>query len=111
MGTKKGRIYGKGAPFKGAPQRFGGQLPQTAPLDPPLQVISKISKLIKNMKVLPRVFLRRFRDPIRVPRIEHRVSTISENHHRVPRIKENRVPTGSHRVPNIFLKKNCIIIN
>jgi len=37
MGTKKGRIYGKGAPFKGAPQRFvGGQLPQTSPLDPPL---------------------------------------------------------------------------
>jgi len=31
MGTKKGRIYGKGAPFKGAPQRFGAQLPQTAP--------------------------------------------------------------------------------
>jgi len=31
MGTKKGRIYGKGAPFKGAPQAFGGQLPQTAP--------------------------------------------------------------------------------
>jgi len=24
MGTKKGRIYGKGAPFKGVPQRFGG---------------------------------------------------------------------------------------
>jgi len=26
MGTKKGRIYGKGAP-----QKFGGQLPQTSP--------------------------------------------------------------------------------
>jgi len=24
MGTKNGSIYGKGAPFKGAPQRFGG---------------------------------------------------------------------------------------
>jgi len=24
MGTKKGRIFGKGAPFKGAPQGFGG---------------------------------------------------------------------------------------
>jgi len=36
MGTRKGRSYGKGAPFKGAPQRF--RLPQTAPpLDhPPL---------------------------------------------------------------------------
>ena len=31
MGTKKGRIYGKGAPFKGVPQKFGGQLPQTVP--------------------------------------------------------------------------------
>jgi len=29
--TKKGRIYGKGAPFKGAPQMGGGQFPQTAP--------------------------------------------------------------------------------
>jgi len=31
MGTKKGRIYGKVAPLKGVPQRFEGQLPQTAP--------------------------------------------------------------------------------
>jgi len=30
-------------------------------------------------------FLRRFRDPIRVPRIR-------ENYHRVPKIRENRVP-------------------
>jgi len=37
-------------------------------------------------------FLSRFRDPIRVPRIENRLPTIRENHHRVPRIKENRVP-------------------
>jgi len=38
MSTKKGRIYGKGAPFKGPPQAFGGgscpKLPP--PLDPPL---------------------------------------------------------------------------
>jgi len=39
MGTKKGRICGKGAPFKeAAPQRFAGgsytKLPP--PLDPPL---------------------------------------------------------------------------
>ena len=45
-----------------------------------------------------RVFLRRFRDPIRVPRIR-------ENYHRVPSIRENRVPTDPYRVPNIFLKK------
>jgi len=31
MGTKIGHIYGKGAPFKGAPERLEGQLPQTAP--------------------------------------------------------------------------------
>jgi len=60
----------------------------------------------------PRVFLRCFRDPIPVPRIENQVPTISENYHRVPRITENRVPrfrsrvpTGPYRVPNIFLKK------
>jgi len=47
-------------------------------------------------------FLRCFRDPIRVPRI-------SENYHRVPGIRENRVPkireSGPYRVPNIFLEK------
>jgi len=32
MGTKKGRIYGKGAPFKWAPQRFGvGSCPKLPP--------------------------------------------------------------------------------
>jgi len=41
---------------------------------------------------ITRVFLRRFRDPIRVPRIENRVPIIRENHHGVPRIKENLVP-------------------
>jgi len=39
------------------------------------------------------VFLRRLGDPIRVPRIENWVPRISENCHRVPRIRENRVPT------------------
>ena len=38
-------------------------------------------------------FLRYFRGPVRVPRIENRVPRISENYHRVPRIRENRVPT------------------
>ena len=45
-------------------------------------------------------FLRRFRDPIRVPSISNRVPRIRENYHRVPkiikkwvpRIRENRVP-------------------
>jgi len=35
--TKMGRICVKGAPLKGAPQPFGREIPQTAPLlDPPL---------------------------------------------------------------------------
>jgi len=52
-----------------------------------------------------RDFLRCFRDPIRVPRIENRVPRIRENSHRVPRNRENRVPVGAYWVPNIFLKK------
>jgi len=37
MGTIIGRIYGKGAPFKGVPQRFGGgSCSKLPPLDPPL---------------------------------------------------------------------------
>jgi len=49
-----------------------------------------------------RVFLRCFRDPIWVPRIENRVPRIRENYDRVPRIIE----TNLYRVPNISLKKN-----
>jgi len=41
---------------------------------------------------LNQVFLKRFRDPIRVPRISNRVPRIRENYHRVPKIGENRVP-------------------
>jgi len=44
-------------------------------------------------------------DPFRVPRIENRVPGIIENYHRVPRIRENRVPRGPYRVTNIFLRK------
>jgi len=51
-------------------------------------------------------FLGRFGYPIRVPRIENRLPRITENYHQVPRIRENRVPVGPDRVPNIFLKKN-----
>ena len=39
-----------------------------------------------------RVFVRRFRDPSRVPRISNRVRRITENYHRVPKIRENWVP-------------------
>jgi len=34
-------------------------------------------------------FLRCFKDPIWVPRIENRVPRFKENYHRVPRIREN----------------------
>jgi len=40
------------------------------------------------MKLYNQVFLRRFRGPIRLPRIENRVPRIRENYHRVPRIRE-----------------------
>jgi len=59
-----------------------------------------------KLKHCTQVFLRRFRDPIRVPRIENQVPRIRENYHRVPRIRENRVPTSPYRVPIIFPKKN-----
>jgi len=60
-------------------------------------------------------FLRCFRDPDRVPRIENRVPRISENYHRVPRIRENRVPRireiGSLQINTGYLtfslKKTC----
>ena len=53
----------------------------------------------------PGFFLRCFRDPNRVPRIENWIPRIKENYQRVSKIRENRVPTGPYRVPNIFLKK------
>jgi len=53
----------------------------------------KIDKNSTNLLCLIRAFLRRFRDPIRVPRIS------------------NRVPTDPYRVPNIFLKKNWFNIS
>jgi len=52
-------------------------------------------------------FLRRFRDPIRVPRNENRVHRISKNCHQVLRIRENRVPRigeiGSLQVQSGYL--------
>ena len=60
-------------------------------------------------------FLKCFRYPIRVPGIENRFPRIRENHHRVPRIRENRVPRireiGSLQVHTRHLtfplKKHC----
>jgi len=48
MGTKKVRIYGKGAPFKGAPQRFGGSCPKLPPLDPPLDELDELERNAGN---------------------------------------------------------------
>jgi len=45
---------------------------------------------------------------LRCFRLENRVPRIRENYHRVPGIRENRVPKDPYRVPSIFLKKNCI---
>jgi len=39
-------------------------------------------------ETLIQVFLMRFRDPIRIPRIENRVNRIRKNSHRIPRIRE-----------------------
>jgi len=57
-------------------------------------------------------------DPVRVPRIENRAPRIRKNHHRVPRIKENRVPRireiGSIHVHigylTFSLKKKLLVI-
>ena len=57
--------------------------------------------VIEPSRYMSSGFLRRLKDPIRVPRIR-------ENYHRVPKIRENRVPTDPYRVPNIFLKKTLM---
>jgi len=54
-------------------------------------VLIRLCKIIDFYFASWAVFLGRFRDPIRVPIIENRVPTFNENHHRVTRIKENRV--------------------
>jgi len=51
--------------------------------------ILTIRKSVEVIIISPRLFSRHFRDPIRVPRIENRVSRIRE---RKQRIRENRVP-------------------
>jgi len=66
---------------------------------------------------LTRFFLRRFMDPIRVPRISNRVPRIRENYHQVPKIRENRIPrireTGSLQIQTGFLTfslKNPVLV-
>jgi len=50
------------------------------------EIVSAMSNSFKQ------VVLRRFRDPVRVPRNSNRVPRIRENYHRVPTVRENRVP-------------------
>ena len=50
-----------------------------------------LSGLIHKCLCIYRAFLRRFRDPLRVPSISNRVFRIRENYHRVPKIRENPV--------------------
>jgi len=54
--------------------------------------IKPLSQQLFKINHLARVFLRRFRDPIRVPRVSNRVLRIRENYHRVPKTRENQVP-------------------
>jgi len=50
MGTKKGRIYGKGAPFKGAPQAFRVcSCPKLPPLDP---LLSEMYCTVEDFAIL-----------------------------------------------------------
>jgi len=53
---------------------------------------SNISLYEEQNDIFTRFSLRRFRNPSRVPRISNRVPRIRENYHRVPNIRENRVP-------------------
>jgi len=60
------------------------------------QFVGEILRGLKIVSVIVsymQVFLRCFRDLIRIPRIKNWVPRIRENYHRVPRIKENWVPT------------------
>jgi len=54
----------------------------------PLRLVS----IPKVLLLIAGFSLRRFRDPIRVPRISNQVPRIRENYHRAPKIRENRVP-------------------
>jgi len=51
MGTKKGRIYDKGAPFKGAPQRFRRAVAPNCP--PPLQSATENMVMTRKIQKIP----------------------------------------------------------
>jgi len=60
------------------------------------------------MLPIGRVFLRRFRDPIRIPKISNGVPRIRDNYHRVLKIREIRIPRireiGSLQIHTGYLK-------
>jgi len=68
---------------------------------------SKIGQSALKTENDEQVFLSFFRDPNRVSKISNRVPRIRENYHRVPNIRENRVPrigeTGSLQVHTGYL--------
>jgi len=78
-----------------------------------IRVYWNLKPLVRTLYLLPNThhlsqgFLRRFRDPIRVPRISNRVPRMRENYHRVPKIRKNRVPRireiGSIQIRTGFL--------
>jgi len=63
---------------------------------------------LKFFKCKARVFLRRFRDPNRVPRIENWAPRIRENYHQVPRICEIGSLQVHTRYLPFSLKKNLV---
>jgi len=54
-------------------------------------------------------FLRRFKDPIRVPIISNWVPRIRKNYHRVPKISENRV-TRLREIGSQPIRTGCIYL-
>jgi len=55
-----------------------------------------------------RDFLRRFRDPIRVPGMSNLVPRIRENYHRGTKIRENRVPR-IREIGSLQILKNNLV--
>jgi len=71
------------------------------------QFFQRLVACLHFLNIYTQGFLRRFRDPIWVPRISNRVPRIRESYHRVSKIRENRVPRireiGSLQIQTGFL--------
>jgi len=55
MGTKIGRIQGKGAPFDGMPQTFEGEVAPNSPLGSPIGSMSQRLSYTKYCKTFTRI--------------------------------------------------------